>query len=129
VRGANHIGISVGDLDASADWYRKVFGDPPSLASMREEQFGIEYLLATPSSTVGLHWSAATPPDDRFSEFRCGLDHLAFGVEGGGAIEEWKDHLDGLGVSHSGVTETDYGRILVFRDPDNVQLELFATPS
>lgn len=36
-------------------------------------------------------------------------------------------HLDELGTSHSGVKEPDYtaNRLITFRDPDNIQLEIF----
>jgi hypothetical protein len=32
-------------------------------------------------------------------------------------------------VENSGVTDAPYGHVLVFRDPDNIQLEFFAMPS
>ena len=43
-------------------------------------------------------------------------------------LDAWAGWLDALGIAHSGVTDTEdpvpYAA-LVFRDPDNVQLELF----
>lgn len=128
VRGVSHVAITVGDLDRSVEWYKRVFPDAPSLASMREEDFGIEYLMPVPGQIVGLQWSKATPTGDRFTEFRCGLDHLAFGCANRAEIEEWAGCLDGLGAEHSGVMDVPYGHVLVFRDPDNVQLEFFALP-
>jgi hypothetical protein len=40
--------------------------------------------------------------------------------------------LDSLGVPHNGVNDTDHPipySALVFRDPDNIQLEFFHLPS
>jgi hypothetical protein len=34
-------------------------------------------------------------------------------------------HLDTLGVPHTGIMDGPHGPTLVFRDPDNFQLELF----
>ena len=128
VRGVSHVAITVSDLQRSFEWYRRIFPDALSVASMREEEFGIEYLMPVPGQVVGLQWSKATDEGDRFTEFRCGLDHLAFGCANRGEVEEWAGYLDGLGIEHSGVMDVPYGHVLVFRDPDNVQLELFATP-
>jgi hypothetical protein len=38
-------------------------------------------------------------------------------------------HLDELGVPHSGIIDTGYGSTVVFRDPDNFQLELYVHPN
>ena len=35
---------------------------------------------------------------------------------------------DGGAIVHSPIAERDYGWVLVFRDPDNIQLELYAPP-
>ena len=38
----------------------------------------------------------------------------------------WAQHLDELGITHSGVQEERGGPLIVLRDPDNIQLELWA---
>jgi hypothetical protein len=47
-------------------------------------------------------------------------------VESGGELEKWVEHLDGCGVSHPAIRDMPYGSAVAFRDPDNIQLELFA---
>jgi hypothetical protein len=46
-------------------------------------------------------------------------------------LDAWATWLDSQGVPHSGVNDTDdpipYSA-LIFRDPDNIQLELFHLP-
>jgi catechol 2,3-dioxygenase-like lactoylglutathione lyase family enzyme len=64
---------------------------------------------------------------DRFDERRIGLDHVEFLVENRGALDEWAIRLDELGIVHSGIKEAAYtaNAMITFRDPDNIQLELF----
>ena len=43
-------------------------------------------------------------------------------------LNEWAAWLYQLGIAHSGVIDTDSPipySVVVFRDPDNIQLELF----
>jgi hypothetical protein len=71
-------------------------------------------------------------PSERFDERRVGVDHLLFAVSGRGELEAWARRFESLGVAHSPIAESNArpgARVLVFRDPDNVQLELFANPA
>ena len=42
-------------------------------------------------------------------------------------LDSWASRLDELGVRHSGIKQPSYtaNAMLTFRDPDNIQLELF----
>jgi hypothetical protein len=46
-------------------------------------------------------------------------------------VKSWSavEHLDDCGVVHSGIIDATWGATLVFRDPDNIQLELFVDPT
>ena len=66
------------------------------------------------------------PGVQTFDERNVGLDHLALRVADRAALQAWATHLDGHGVAHSGIQEEQAGPVLVFRDPDNIQLELWA---
>ena len=63
-----------------------------------------------------------------YSEYRPGLDHLSFRVDGLADIEAWAEHLDGLGVPRRDILVEEWGSVLVFRDPDRIQLEIFCDP-
>jgi glyoxylase I family protein len=65
---------------------------------------------------------------DRFDEFRTGMDHLAFAVSGPAELTAWVARLEELGIEHSPIAETPVGKVLTLRDPDNTQLEFFASP-
>jgi catechol 2,3-dioxygenase-like lactoylglutathione lyase family enzyme len=62
---------------------------------------------------------------EAFSEFGTGLDHVAFTVADRQELEAWVGHLDERGVPHSEIKEGATGWLIVFRDPDNIQLELY----
>jgi hypothetical protein len=66
--------------------------------------------------------------DDKFNERRIGLDHLSFEVDDRDELASWVTHLDAKGVDHSGINDTDFGPVVAFRDPDNIQLEFFVHP-
>ena len=54
-------------------------------------------------------------------------------------LEQWQQHLESNGVeraeradrplTQSAISDEPYGSVLVFRDPDNIQLEIFAPVS
>jgi catechol 2,3-dioxygenase-like lactoylglutathione lyase family enzyme len=74
-----------------------------------------------------------------FGETATGLDHAGFIVPSRADLEAWQDHLETNGVvradvadkplTQSPIADEPYGSVLVFRDPDNIQLELFSPPS
>jgi len=126
--GLHHIALTVTDLDASIAWYGRVFG----IAHQMEEahEGGVGKLLTDErwSLIVVLHHHDANRRE-QFSERRTGLDHVGLAVASRAELEGWQRHLAELGVTHSPITDRPYGSVLVFRDPDNIQLELFAPPS
>lgn len=94
------------------------------------EETGYAVLLPEPQSGLifGLHTNTGNRGEP-FDEARTGLDHVSFGVAGREALVAWTEWLDELGVAHTGVVDETqplpYSTV-VFRDPDNIQLELIA---
>lgn len=123
--GVNHITLTVTDLDRSRRWYESVLG----LRILNHEEVG-EFrmvVLGDPmSGTVLALTQHAGRGEGRFDERRPGLDHLSFTVAGKDQLREWGAHLERMGVDHSPMAEDPFGLVLVFRDPDDIQLELFA---
>ena len=132
IDGVNHLSRTVTDIDVSISWYQRVFGFnrvPVPFPHRGSEQSGYGILLTDPNSdlAVGLHHHHANR-GDAFDGTRNGLDHIGFAVPDRTVPVAWADWLDSLGVSHSGVVDTTEPvgySVLVFRDPDNIQLELF----
>lgn len=123
----HHIALTVTDLDASIAWYERVFGITYQMDGPHEG--GVGKLLADPEwrFIIVLHRHDANQAE-KFAETRTGLDHVGFNVSSRADLERWQKHLETLGVSQSPIADTPYGYILVFRDPDNIQLEMFAPP-
>ena len=131
----HHFAATVRDVDASADWYERVFG--MGRLSMTFPHYGAEdsgyaMLLIEPRSSIviGLHHHEDNTGEP-FRENHTGLDHMAFAVPAHEDLEAWVSWLDSLGVENSGVDDViaplPYS-VVVFRDPDNIQLELFHMP-
>jgi glyoxylase I family protein len=76
---------------------------------------------------------------ETFAETRTGLDHVGLTVPSRADLEAWQVHLEKMGIARaasadrpctqSPINDRPYGSVLVFRDPDNIQLEMFAPPS
>jgi glyoxylase I family protein len=128
----HHFAPTVSDVEASAQWYERVFGMirlPVAFPHHGQEKSGYAVVLIEPRSGIvlGLHHHD-THPDQSFDERRTGLDHMSFAVAGRADLDVWAGWLDSLGVENSGVVDTGdpmpYS-VVVFRDPDHIQLELF----
>ena len=124
--GLHHVAINVRDLEKSVQWYGDVLGFA-ALFPYDTDDFQRLIMRHASGVVVGLTRHNHADADAAFSERRPGLDHLAFGVSSREELEGWVKRLDDAGVAHSGVKETPAtGSVLVaFRDPDNIQLELY----
>ena len=134
----HHIALTVTDLDASIAWYEKVF----NIKYQMEEgpQGGTGKVLADDAwqLMIVLH-RHDTNGGETFAETRTGLDHLGLAVPSRADLEAWQAHLEEIGVERSSaadrpgtqspIADRPYGSVLVFRDPDNIQLEMVAPPS
>lgn len=128
VTGFHHMSLTVTDLDASAAWYRDVFG---LQQVMEEAHYGGRALVFIQPETgvfLGLHAHGANDHAS-FDETRTGLDHVSFSVGSRDDLAEWEKILRDRGVPVSPISDQPWGSVLVFRDPDNIQLELCAPPA
>jgi glyoxylase I family protein len=127
--GLQHVAITVSDLDASTQWYTRLFGADPVLDEDEEggEFHHVVYALDD-GLLFGLHTHMGREAKDRADERRTGLDHISFGLSGTSELEKWRDRLDELGIQHGGIKKAHYGSGVSFRDPDNIALEFFIAP-
>lgn len=130
ISGFHHVSLTVGDLARSADFYTDTFGFVRVLELPDEGGRGAKLVLAHPESRTILGFTVHQAGDGSpFSEFRTGLDHLSFAVPSRDDLERWVARFDELGIPHGGVTETPIGALVAVRDPDNIQVELWADAS
>lgn len=127
LRGFSHIDLTVLDCEAAAAWWQDVMGFH-LLNHSRRETFETVTLIHSSGFVVSLATHDETP-NSAFDERRVGLDHLGFEVRDRDELDRWVTHFDEKGVSHSGIIDIGFGPTVVFRDPDNVQLELMVHPS
>ena len=99
ITGFSHVEDSVTDLEATTARYSELLG------------------------MVELFEQHDANPGTPFDERRVGLDHLSWGVESREELHAWLERLDALGNAHPEVAESELWDVLVFGDPDNVQLE------
>ncbi len=128
VSGIHHVGLTVSDVEASEAWYGRVLGFERLILEPHNGGTGFTVLIHRPGTTVdiGLDHHDANE-GETFAEHRTGLDHLSINVARREDLDEWVAHLDRLEVAHGQITDrTEPFRFstLVFRDPDNIQLEL-----
>jgi glyoxylase I family protein len=132
ITGIHHFSVTVRDLEASVAWYQRVFRAdrvPMTFPHYEREDSGYGVLLVDQQSglAIGLHTNTGNDGGE-FDEARTGLDHVGFNVASHTELQAWATWLDKLGVEHSGIRTGDQPfpfATLVFRDPDNIQLELF----
>lgn len=133
----HHVALTVTDLEASQAWYEKVFGITYQMGGPHKG--GVGNVLADPEWRLVIVLHRHDANDGRaFSETRTGLDHVGLAVSSRAELEAWQAHLEEHGVvrapeadrslTQSPISDQVYGSVLVFRDPDNIQLELFAPP-
>jgi glyoxylase I family protein len=123
--GIHHIALTVVDLAVSVPFYEKVLGAPPD-ATMTDGAF-VRRVFALPSGQgLGLtqHDQSGSR---RFDAKDPGLDHIGFACADRDQVLTWAEHLDAIGVSHSGVQDAAYGSAVSFADPDGNALEFFAS--
>ncbi len=127
--GLAHVALTVKDVETSGPWYRQLLGTDPVLDEHTDAGFRHLVWLLDGGTLLGIHQHERGVPDERFTEFRVGLDHVGFGVASRADLEKWMERLNELGISHGGIVDAGYGSGLSFRDPDGIALEFFAPPS
>jgi glyoxylase I family protein len=134
----HHVALTVSDFDVSIPWYENVFGIKFQMDAPHDG--GVGKLLADEawSLVLVLHVHEASKGEN-FDERRTGLDHVGIAIPSEADLLAFQTHLEEVGgvqrvdvadrpLTQSPIADTPYGLILVFRDPDNIQLEAFAPP-
>lgn len=135
--GLHHLALTVTDIEASIAWYESLFSI--SFRMEAPHAGGVGRLLTDDDWSLIVVLHRHDTNDGRpFTETATGLDHAGFGFATRAELEAFQSRLVAHGVvrvdeadrplTQSPITDTPYGSILVFRDPDNIQLEAYAPP-
>ena len=123
--GAHHTALTVSDVERSSAWYADLLGLVQVLSG---DDDVVSYRILTHPTDhcmLGLRQYHGRP-DGPFDEHRTGLDHLAFGVHDRTELEQWETELERRGdIPFTPIADTPIGSVIVLRDPDNIQLELW----
>ena len=124
--GAHHVSLTVTDLDRSVTFYTDVVG--LTVRSRGSDRAALHD--GTMGVTLTLPWHDISADERRFDEARVGLDHIGFRVASVDDVHRAVEHLDVCGVAHSGAKpgRLPNSLLVVFRDPDNIQLEFYYAP-
>ena len=122
----SHIDLSVSDAEASATWYCEVLGLKRLQRVDLDNRIMIVLSHEATGLIIGLNQHTVVPVA-RFDDRNVGLDHIGFSVTERTDLDAWEKQFTSLNVVHSRVEETANGTALVFRDPDNIQLEFWWT--
>jgi glyoxylase I family protein len=122
----HHFAFRVADLGRSIEFYQEICGFQ-IVAEMPDV-----VILSNGALILGLRGQQHTEREDRFDEFRVGLDHISFSAGSRDELERAVQLLDQHSVPHGPIEDLGPALglyTLVFRDPDNIQLELTAAYS
>jgi catechol 2,3-dioxygenase-like lactoylglutathione lyase family enzyme len=121
--GVHHLKIPVTDLVRSIEWYGRVFGFTVTMEFPDAD--GV--VRGVGGELPGLGDTLLTlRVNPKAAEGCRGFDPVSFGVDDRTDIVAWATHLDELDVRHSPVIDASVGWLLVFDDPDGLQLHLYS---
>ena len=126
--GIHHVSVTVTDIEASVAWYREVLG----FSVLVEEEhrsgtpgYGIVLGPRDWSFCVTLHVYPANEHQVSIGT-RSALERVSFRVANRFRLEAWAIRLTDLGVDHDPIKDLGASSVLIFRDPDDIPLELIA---
>jgi catechol 2,3-dioxygenase-like lactoylglutathione lyase family enzyme len=125
IQAVHHLCLTVTDVARSNEFYSSIFGFEVA------GEFGPRVVLIKGNTLLALGPSpdpTRSIPGDKFDENRVGLDHLSFAVSNRGELEHAMRVLDEKKIDHGDIVAlAPFGiQVLMFRDPDNIQVELSA---
>jgi glyoxylase I family protein len=127
IKGISHIDLSVRNRGVSARWYVEVLGFEIREEG-RNERYGFPFTVVVhPGAGVSMALvEHPQNPGESFSELRCGLDHLSFELPEGTDLAGWARELGSRGYDEPPIGDDHGVPLVVLRDPDNIQIELYA---
>jgi catechol 2,3-dioxygenase-like lactoylglutathione lyase family enzyme len=125
--GLHHLKLPVSDLDASIDWYGRVF-DAEYLPQFDHfDSDGVRYavIISVPGLPVPieLRWAPMA------ASGMTGYDPIDLAVDSVDALQQWVTHLDAHGVEHSPVISGGAGHLIVLADPDGIFIRIAEVPA
>jgi quercetin dioxygenase-like cupin family protein/catechol 2,3-dioxygenase-like lactoylglutathione lyase family enzyme len=115
----HHLEVGVTDLRRSVPWYTEAFRLVRMEGEIADDGSGHVTLLSPNGGWVLALAAPASPA----------VQHVAFSCADRGALLAWRDAIAASDIAPGTITDAPYGSGFVVRDPDGLELELFAAPS
>lgn len=132
LRSVHHLALTVTDVDRSVPWYARVLELEESIRRDDPETGLRKVVLRSPGDEFAVMLVQHADQGRRsFDERRTGLDHVAFKVSSHADLVEWEARLTEYGVTYTPASSSRTlpgAAAIVFRDPDGIQLEVWADP-
>ena len=124
--GLHHLKIFVFDLEASLDWYQKVFGADHLQALDHLDSDGTRYaaIVSIPGVRVPVQLRWAPTAANALRE----CDVIVLAVDSAEQLNGWIEHLDANEVEHSPVITGGGGAVVIIVDPDGKFIRLMVSP-
>jgi glyoxylase I family protein len=120
----SHISFSARDAEESATWWTRVF-DLTEIDRVTHDTWRAILLVHPPTATILEFQQHDANKGEQFDPRRTGFDHMGFKVDNRADLDDWREHFERLGVTHSPIVDAEYGSVLTFKDPDGIQFEMF----
>jgi catechol 2,3-dioxygenase-like lactoylglutathione lyase family enzyme len=114
----HHLSVQVRNVGRSEQWYTRAFDLVRVDGEVDADGNGHVVLL----SPAGWMVSLGSAPQAQ-------VEHVAIGCNDRAELLQWRELLAERGVEPGTVTDAPYGSGFVLRDPDGIELELFAPPA
>ncbi|MGH3445518.1 MAG: cupin domain-containing protein [Nocardioidaceae bacterium] len=115
----NHISLTVTDVRRSARWYADSLDLVRAGEEIADDGSG-HVLLVSPTGGWFLSLTNAPAPD---------VEHVAVSCRDRESLIAWRELLTERAAAPGTITDAPYGSGFVVRDPDGLELELFAPPA
>ncbi|WP_199435522.1 VOC family protein [Qaidamihabitans albus] len=121
--GVHHVKIPVTDLPRSVSWYERVFGFRTTFEFPDDD--GV--VRGVGGKVPGFGDTLVAFRENPAAAQGCkGFDPFGFAVRDRADIEAWAQYLDRLKIPRSPVIDASVGWLLVFNDPDGLELHLYS---
>lgn len=123
VQGIHHLKFPVADVERSLRFYADVFGGRRIERADHRDAHGVVYAYILDMPGWGTLLDLRSSP--AHAHGAVGLDPVTLTIPDRAALARWIDHLDRLGVPHSGEIVTALAFMLVIEDPDGRRIRLY----
>ncbi|MEV4582276.1 VOC family protein [Nonomuraea jabiensis] len=121
VTGLRHLKIWVTDLTRSRAFYEQVFGLEHAMSF--EDSDGV--VRGMSFRIPGVDFELAIRENPELAKALYDADPFALATTREG-LQQWVEHLDQLGIWHPPIVRASRGWACGFRDPDGIQIRLYA---